>query len=120
MNPDLLLAHFDRISDAPDAVPSLRRFILDLAVRGKLAEQKPNNESVSALLAQNDQSRRAIAEKDRRADADRQVLLAAESTWNIPPSWNWGALADLVLFIDYRGKPPPRRKKECVSSPRRM
>ena len=34
MNPAQLLAHFDRISDAPDAIPRLRRFILDLAVRG--------------------------------------------------------------------------------------
>ena len=41
MNPELLLAHFDRISDAPDAIPRLRRFILDLAVRGKLVEQDP-------------------------------------------------------------------------------
>jgi type I restriction enzyme S subunit len=36
MNPDRLLQHFDRIAEAPDAVPRLRRFILDLAVRGKL------------------------------------------------------------------------------------
>lgn len=38
MNPKQLLAHFDRISEAPDAIPQLRRFILDLAVRGKLVE----------------------------------------------------------------------------------
>ena len=30
MNAELLLAHFDRISEAPDAVSRLRRFILDL------------------------------------------------------------------------------------------
>jgi type I restriction enzyme S subunit len=36
MNRELLLQHFDGISDAPDAIPRLRRFILDLAVRGKL------------------------------------------------------------------------------------
>jgi len=36
MNAEHLLAHFDRIADAPDAVPRIRRFILDLAVRGKL------------------------------------------------------------------------------------
>jgi type I restriction enzyme, S subunit len=36
MNPAQLLQHFDRISDAPDAIPRLRRFILDLAVQGKL------------------------------------------------------------------------------------
>ena len=39
MNPTQLLEHFDRISEAPDAVTRLRRFILDLAVRGKLYAQ---------------------------------------------------------------------------------
>ena len=39
MNPKLLFAHFERISDAPDITPRLRRFILQLAVRGRLVEQ---------------------------------------------------------------------------------
>ena len=52
MNADRLLAHYDRIADAPDAVPRLRRFVLDLAVRGKLVEQDPNDEPASALLKQ--------------------------------------------------------------------
>jgi type I restriction enzyme S subunit len=39
MNATQLLAHFDRLVEAPDAVPRLRRFILDLAVRGKLVVQ---------------------------------------------------------------------------------
>ncbi len=50
MNPDGLLKHFDEISEAPDAVPRLRRFILDLAVRGKLVPQDQNDEPASALL----------------------------------------------------------------------
>lgn len=50
MNPAQLLALFDRISDAPDAIPRLRKFILDLAVRGKLAEQDPRDEPASELL----------------------------------------------------------------------
>ncbi len=33
--PPQLLQHFDRIAEATDAIPLLRRFILDLAVRGK-------------------------------------------------------------------------------------
>jgi type I restriction enzyme S subunit len=37
MKPAQLLALFDRISESPDAVPRLRRIVLDLAVRGKLA-----------------------------------------------------------------------------------
>ena len=50
MNAEQLLTHFDRIADAPDAIPRLRRFILDLAVRGKLVEQDPNDEPASELL----------------------------------------------------------------------
>ena len=34
MNRELLLKHFDRISEAPDAIPRLRRFILDLLFVG--------------------------------------------------------------------------------------
>ena len=49
MNADWLLAHYERIADAPEAVPRLRRFILDLAVRGKLVEQDPNDEPASEL-----------------------------------------------------------------------
>jgi len=51
MNPAQLLAHFDRISEAPDAIPRLRCFILDLAVRGKLVEQNPNDEPAGELLS---------------------------------------------------------------------
>ena len=50
MNAKHLLTHFDRIADAPDAMLRLRRFILDLAVRGKLVEQDPNDEPASELL----------------------------------------------------------------------
>lgn len=46
VNPAQLLSHFDRISEAPDAIPRLRRFILDLAVRGKLVEQERRDEPV--------------------------------------------------------------------------
>ncbi|MGA7416234.1 MAG: hypothetical protein WBW33_37535 [Bryobacteraceae bacterium] len=51
MNAEVLLKYFDRISEAPDAVPRLRQFVLELAVRGKLVDQDPNDEPASALLA---------------------------------------------------------------------
>lgn len=50
MNADRLLAHYERIADAPDAVVRLRRFILDLAVRGMLVPQDPKGEPASELL----------------------------------------------------------------------
>ena len=50
MNAEQLLQHFERISEAPDAIKRLRRFILDLAVRGKLVEQDPSDEPAAELL----------------------------------------------------------------------
>ena len=50
MNPQQLLAHHDRIADAPDAIARLRRFILELAVRGKLVPQEAGDESALVLL----------------------------------------------------------------------
>jgi type I restriction enzyme S subunit len=50
MNAERLLAQFERISEAPDAITRLRRSILDLAVRGKLVEQDPEDEPAEELL----------------------------------------------------------------------
>ena len=50
MNAERLLAHYDRIADAPDAIARLRRFVLDLAVRGKLVPQDASDEPGSELL----------------------------------------------------------------------
>ncbi|MEY9441690.1 hypothetical protein [Bradyrhizobium elkanii] len=50
MNAESLLAHYGHIADAPDAIARLRRFILDLSVRGKLVPQDPNDEPASELL----------------------------------------------------------------------
>jgi type I restriction enzyme S subunit len=108
MNPERLLQHFDRIAEAPDAIPRLRRFILDLAVRGKLVEQNPKDKSALSQLALNEQARKETAQKDRRADSGSQQLLVPEEKWEVPSSWEWRAIADLVLFIDYRGKTPSK------------
>ncbi len=102
------LDHIRHLIVRPQQILPLRQALLNLAVRGQLAAQDPNDESVVSLLVQNDQARQKIAKSDRRADAERQVLLASESRWNIPSSWDWCALADLVLFIDYRGKTPAK------------
>jgi len=106
MTAETLTKYFDRISEAPDAVPRLRRFILDLAVRGKLVEQDLFDEPAAELLALNDRARRECAKVDRRSDVEKQALLVPEERWKVPTCWEWRGLADLVLFIDYRGKTP--------------
>lgn len=102
MNADFLLAHFDRISDVPDVVPRLRRFVLDLAVRGKLVEQDPNDEPVAALL---NRIRREKVKLIECGNARKQKPLVpldtSEIPFPIPVSWQWSQLAE-VGFINPR------------------
>ena len=50
MSAERLLAHYEKIADAPEAIARLRRFIIDLAVRGKLIPQDAKDEPASELL----------------------------------------------------------------------
>ncbi len=99
------LAH---LTTRPEQVTKLRRTILDLAVRGRLLPQDLHEEAVSIALERSDRVRHTVADGDRRADVSNQALLAWEESWLVPSSWEWRALADLVLFVDYRGKTPTR------------
>ena len=96
MNPESLLQHFERISEAPDAIPRLRRFILDLAVRGKLMEQAPNDESAAELL------KRIEAEKARmvkigvlRKEKPLPAVAIDEVPFSVPLGWELVRLASL-------------------------
>ena len=108
MNPEQLLKHFNRISEAPDAIVRLRRFILDLAVRGKLVEQDPNDEPAAELLKriqiEKDRlgltPRRKGAKKSEKADQETLGDLAAwrEVPFLIPESWDCACLGDVAQY----------------------
>jgi type I restriction enzyme S subunit len=88
MNSERLLAHFETISEAAGAVARLRRFILDLAVRGKLVEQDPEDEPAEELLG------RISYEKARLAQAGeikkpRQLPEIDEAPFLVPSNWTW-------------------------------
>src|SRR5690242_12577330 len=90
MNPVRLFRYFDRISEAPDAIPRLRHFILDLAVRGNLIEQDPNDEPASDLL------KRIQAEKARlvkvgeiKKERPLSLIERNEAPFGAPPGWEW-------------------------------
>jgi type I restriction enzyme S subunit len=97
LNPTRLLEHFERIAEAPDAIPRLRRFILDLAVRGKLVEQDPNDEPASELL------RKIQAEKLKllREGIIKKVyplktVSGSQIKFSVPNNWQWVRLIDVV------------------------
>ena len=101
MNAERLLAHFERISEAPDAIARLRRFILDLAVRGKLVEQDPEDEPVEDLL-----QRIAVEMTSRRSTRARSTPDERVEGWcSIPASWNFVRLDKVCTVI--MGSSPP-------------
>lgn len=90
MNAEQLLRHFERISEAPDAIPRLRRFILDLAVRGKLVEQDPSDEPAAELL-------KRIAEEKARLGTKSTVrsLDQDEIPFELPSGWSWSRIGEV-------------------------
>ena len=90
MNAQRLLQHFNRIAEAPDAVPRLRRFILDLAVRGKLVEQDPTDEPASQLLKRI-QTEKARHLKDGKIGKEKLLPLVNEdeTPFDAPAGWEW-------------------------------
>jgi len=104
MSPERLLKHFEQICEAPDAVPRLRRFILDLAVRGKLIAQDARDEPVGLLVAQ------IHAERIRRAKSGEPInpeisVESAKGKFLIPSSWKWVRLGFATNVI--MGQSPP-------------
>lgn len=104
MNAEGLLDHYERIADAPDAISRLRRFILDLAVRGKLLPQDPNDEPASELLT------RIADEKARLVKAGEikkpKVLPSVEEPpFDLPQNWRWTPIREVASD---RGQEIPR------------
>jgi type I restriction enzyme S subunit len=107
MNAERLLAHFERISEAPDALARLRRFILDLAVRGKLVEQDAEDEPAGELLLQFQQSRRKSHAKGTRENRGSQLSSMAEPRHSIPDNWMWAPIG-MIFYYDAGTKTEPK------------
>jgi type I restriction enzyme S subunit len=106
MNPAQLLAQFDRISDAPDSIPRLRLFILDLAVRGKLVEQDRKDEPASELIKRIEAEKVRLMKVNETTKVKLIPPLAEDALpFLIPTNWCWSQLAK-VGFINPRNTAP--------------
>jgi type I restriction enzyme S subunit len=109
MNPELLLNHFDRISDAPDAISRLRQFVLELAVRGALAKQDPNDEPASQLLKRiQEYKRRRTGTKIGKERATVPISAQNAMLFPIPESWVWVSIGE-VFDYDAGTKREPKQ-----------
>lgn len=107
MNPAQLLAHFDRMADARDAIPWLRRFVLDLAVRGKLVPQDPADEPAVALLRRITAERsRLVKEKEVSRDTDYPEVPFEDEPFARPSNWEWVRLGKCLRMVNGRAFKP--------------
>ena len=90
-----LLSNFDRLIQTPESVQRLRRFILDLAVRGKLVPQDPGDEPAAKLV------KRIAKEKARLVKAGeikepRSFPSIDETPHLLPGSWCWTPIREIT------------------------
>ena len=102
MNAAQLLEHFDRLVEAPRRHPRLRRFILDLAARGKLVEQDRTDEPASELLKRiRAEKTKAVKKGEARKEKPLSPLADGGLPFPIPENWGWSQLAE-IGFINPR------------------
>lgn len=95
---DRLLALYDRVAEAEDAIPRLRRFVLDLAVRGKLVEQDPTDEPAAELLKRiaKEKARLVKAGGLRASKAAEPAMV--EAPFDLPFNWAWAAIGTVFIY----------------------
>lgn len=86
-------------------IKKLRELILELAVRGKLVPQDPNDEPASELI------KRIAKEKDALAKAGKiskpksvKAITEVEMPFDLPKGWAWARLPDTYYSISPSGK----------------
>ena len=87
-------------------VKKLRELVLDLAVRGLLVSQDPNNEPASVLLEKiTAEKERLVKEGKIKKQKTLPLMTASEKLFSLPSNWSWTRAQDISTYIQ-RGKSP--------------
>lgn len=90
---------------------ALREKILDLAMRGKLVPQDPDDEPASVLLEKiKAEKEQLIKEKKIRKSKPLAPITDEEKPFDIPDSWEWVRLGDVGTWA--AGATPSRKHSE--------
>jgi len=90
MKNETFFKNYELLIDAPNSVEELRELILQLAVKGKLVPQDPNEETASVLfekiIADKD---RLIKEKNFKKSKTLPEIKKDEIPFDVPKTWKW-------------------------------
>ncbi|MDT7518961.1 restriction endonuclease subunit S [Rhodoferax sp. TBRC 17660] len=92
-----IATHFDLLLDRPEALDALEQTILQLAVRGLLVPQDPQDEPASVLLKKiRTEKDKLIAEGKSKRDKPLPPIAEDEQPFVLPQGWVWVRLNDLI------------------------
>lgn len=98
--------NFDLLYDNSENLSKLRQAILQLAVRGKLVPQNPDDEPASVLLERiRAEKERLIKEKKIKRDKPLSPIEKDEIPYEIPKGWIWEKLGQFSEIV--MGQSPP-------------
>jgi type I restriction enzyme, S subunit len=87
-------------------IQKLRELILELAVRGKLVPQDPNDEPASVLLEQIDAEKEQLVKEGKiKKQKTLSPISNDEKAFELPQGWEWARFQDIATYIQ-RGKGP--------------
>jgi type I restriction enzyme S subunit len=89
--------HFDVLFDRPEAIDALEQTVLQLAVRGLLVAQVPQDDSAESLLSRIRSERsRLFSSGLAKRGRDLIPVREDEKAFALPPQWVWVRFDDLV------------------------
>lgn len=106
MSAHLLIEHFHLLAATPNGVQKLRELILNLAVRGKLVPQDPQDEPASALLKRiQAEKARLVAGGKIKKDKPLPGIGEEEKPYKLPQGWAFSRFGNLLHSIKSGGTP---------------
>ena len=103
----LLTDNLPLLAGAPNGIKMLRELILELAVRGKLVPQDPNDEPASELLKRiAEEKARLVSEGKVRKQRPLGEIGAEEKPFDVPTNWEWVRVA--AVGHDWGQKTPDK------------
>ena len=94
---------------------AMREKILDLAMRGKLVPQDPNDEPASELLKRiQEEKEQLIASKAIKKQKPLPPIEEADKPFEIPSSWEWVRLGEIVFSRDHLRKPLSSNERQYM------
>ncbi|WP_312961655.1 restriction endonuclease subunit S [Stutzerimonas nitrititolerans] len=107
----LLIDNLPLLAGAPNGIKKLRELILELAVRGKLVSQDPNDEPASELLKRiAEEKARLVAEGKIKRSKPLADINELDKPYELPAGWSWTTLPGAASY--QIGKTPPTKESK--------